>query len=144
VPEPQLSIVVGTDGSRTASTAVERAGEMASVLGANVHLVCAFRPVTSTSWGIESGQTYDDAHGDACEILEEAARDLRAAGISVDCHAAHGEAADKLLEAAEANQAQLIVIGSKGMSGTRRYLLGSVPDKVSHHASCSVLIVRTK
>ena len=37
----------------------------------------------------------------------------------------------------------MIVVGNKGMQGSRRFLLGSVPDKVSHHAPCSVLIVRT-
>jgi nucleotide-binding universal stress UspA family protein len=144
LPEPDRAIVVGTDGSKTASIAVERAGALAKLLGATVHLVCAFRPVSSKSWGVESGQTYDDAHRDALAILEEAARDLRTAGVSFDSHAAHGDAAEMLLEVAEANHAQLIVVGNKGMAGARRYLLGSVPNKLSHHASCSVLIMHTK
>lgn len=138
------SIVVGTDGSETASTAVARAGALAKLLGANVHLVCAFRPVVGRAGrGNPASQTYEAAHNDALTVMEEDARHLRATGVRVESHAVYGDAAEALLEAAEANHAQLIVVGSKGMSGGQRYLLGSVPNRVSHHASCNVLIVRT-
>jgi nucleotide-binding universal stress UspA family protein len=64
-------------------------------------------------------------------------------GIDVEIYARKGDAAEALLEVAEECQADLIIVGNKGMTGTRRFLLGSVPDKVSHHAPCSVLIIRT-
>jgi nucleotide-binding universal stress UspA family protein len=143
MPETDFSIVVGTDGSRTASAAVERAGALAKPLRAVVHLVCAFRPAGGKSWALE-GQTYDMARADALEILEQGANDLRTAGIAVETHAAHGDPAEVLLEVVESIQAHLLVVGSKGMSGAKRYLLGSVPNKVSHYAPCNVLIVRTK
>ena len=57
--------------------------------------------------------------------------------------ARQGEPADAILDVAEEENADLIVVGNKGMTGAKRFLLGSVPNKVSHHAPSSVLIVRT-
>ena len=51
--------------------------------------------------------------------------------------------ADAILDVAEERDADLIIVGNKGMTGAKRFLLGSVPNKVSHHAPCSVLIIRT-
>ena len=64
-------------------------------------------------------------------------------GVEAECYARRGDPAEAILDVAEEQDADLIVVGSKGMHGSRRFLLGSVPDKVSHHAPCSVLIVRT-
>ena len=63
--------------------------------------------------------------------------------MKVDTFAREGDAADAILDVAEETNADLIVVGNKGMTGTKRFLLGSVPNKVSHHAPCSVLIIRT-
>ena len=66
-----------------------------------------------------------------------------APGVEVETFAREGDPADAILDVAEERDADLIVVGNKGMTGARRFLLGSVPNKVSHHAPCSVLIVRT-
>src|SRR5205807_410640 len=77
-------------------------------------------------------------------VLEQAAGMMHTRGVECECHARkRGDPADAILDVAEEQDADLIVIGSKGMQGTKRFLLGSVPNKISHHASCSVLIVRT-
>ena len=76
-------------------------------------------------------------------MLEQAAGAAHAAGVEADCYARRGDPAEAILDVAAEQRAGLIVVGSKGMHGTRRFLLGSVPDKISHHAPCSVLIVRT-
>ncbi len=68
---------------------------------------------------------------------------MREAGIEVETFAREGDPADAILDVAEEHDADLIVVGNKGMTGARRFLLGSVPNKVSHHAPCSVLIIRT-
>ena len=66
------------------------------------------------------------------------------AGVpAVETFARQGDAADAILDVAEEQRADLIVVGNKGMTGAKRFLLGSVPNKISHHAPCSVLIVRT-
>ena len=68
---------------------------------------------------------------------------IRGAGAEVRTHARQGDPADALLDVAEELGADVIVVGNKGMTGAKRFLLGSVPNKVSHHAPCSVLIIRT-
>ena len=66
-----------------------------------------------------------------------------AAGVEVTPHAMDGDPADAILDVAEKVGADLIMVGNKGMTGARRFLLGSVPNKVSHHSPCSVIIART-
>jgi nucleotide-binding universal stress UspA family protein len=75
--------------------------------------------------------------------LREAAETVEQAGVSVNTYAREGDPADAILDVAEERGADLIVVGNKGMTGAKRFLLGSVPNKVSHHAPCSVLIIRT-
>jgi nucleotide-binding universal stress UspA family protein len=89
------------------------------------------------------GDLAGDARKAAHGCLEQTATRLRADGIEVETHCMGGDPADALIDIAEATDASLIVIGSKGMRGGRRFLLGNVPNKVSHHAPCSVMIVRT-
>ena len=61
----------------------------------------------------------------------------------MDWEARRGHPADVILDIAAERGVDLIVVGNKGMTGARRYLLGGVADKISHHAPCSVMIVRT-
>ena len=80
---------------------------------------------------------------DVDATLEDAAEVAKEDGVAVEVHARQGDPADAILDVAEETKADLIVVGNKGMTGARRFLLGSVPNKVSHHAPCSVLIIRT-
>ena len=68
---------------------------------------------------------------------------MRSAGLDVETLAREGDPADSILDVAEEKEADLIIVGNKGMTGAKRFLLGSVPNKISHHAPCSVLIIRT-
>jgi nucleotide-binding universal stress UspA family protein len=78
------------------------------------------------------------------ELLEESRRLAGAGEVrEVETVARQGDAADAIIDVAEEQAADLIVVGNKGMTGAKRFLLGSVPNRVSHHAPCSVLIVRT-
>ena len=67
----------------------------------------------------------------------------REAGVPGNVYQRQGDSADAILDVAEEREADLIVVGNKGMTGVKRFLLGSVPNKVSHHAPCSVMIIRT-
>jgi nucleotide-binding universal stress UspA family protein len=81
---------------------------------------------------------------DVLALLDSAAQTARDAGVEeVETVARVGDAADAILDVAEEQRSDLIVVGNKGMTGATRFLLGSVPNKISHHAPCSVLIVRT-
>lgn len=143
------SIVVGTDGSETAREAVGQATQLAKSIDATVHLVSAYEPVPQQRLRDEAKQAPGDLQWmvnqreDVDATLEEAADSIRATGVNVETYARQGDPADSILDVAEEIKADLIIVGNKGMTGAKRFLLGSVPNKVSHHAPCSVLIIRT-
>jgi nucleotide-binding universal stress UspA family protein len=142
-------MVVGTDGSETAREAVRQATELAKSTGARIHLVSAYEPVPEGRLREERQEVPGDLQWmvnpreDVSETLEKAATDMRESGVEVTTHAREGDPADAILDVAEEEKADLIVVGNKGMTGAKRFLLGSVPNKVSHHAPCSVMIIRT-
>jgi nucleotide-binding universal stress UspA family protein len=142
-------IVVGTDGSETASYAVNKAVELAKATGARVDLVSAFEPVAQDRQREEAGELPGDvAHAagpraDVNLILDNASGAAKQEGVEAQTHAREGDPADAILDVAEEIRADLIVVGNRGMTGAKRFLLGSVPNKVSHHAPCSVFIVQT-
>jgi nucleotide-binding universal stress UspA family protein len=139
------SIVVGTDGSPTAEKAVGAAAELAELHKAKVHVVSAYEPGSvKVGGGFEERSQWMASPGSTVDaVLERAVGTIRVKGVDVESYARKGNAAEALLEVAEECQADLIIVGNKGMTGAKRFLLGSVPDKVSHHAPCSVLIIRT-
>ena len=116
-------LLIGTDGSKTATRALHRGLLLAAAIDASVTVLTA-------GGGGRSGKVLDDAAA-------------RAQDAGVDCATvqANGEPADELLEAAQSHD--LVIVGNKGMTGATRFLLGSVPNKVSHHITADLLIVRT-
>ena len=143
------SIVVGTDGSETAARAVGQALDLAKALGASLEIVTAYEPVGGQRLRQEKRDAPEDVQWalnekeDVEATLKAAADRAAEAGVEVRTHARQGDPADAILDVAEETSADLVIVGNKGMSGAKRFLLGSVPNKVSHHAPCSVLIVRT-
>jgi len=143
------SIVVGTDGSETATEAVRQATELAKTVGAKLKLVSAYEPVLEGRLRQERQQIPEDLQHlvnpkeDVEAVLKESAEKAQEAGVDVETFAREGDPADAILDVAEEMKSDLIIVGNKGMTGARRFLLGSVPNKVSHHAPCSVMIVRT-
>ncbi len=143
-------IVAGTDGSDTAKTAVRYAVDLARELGARLHIVSAYEPASDQRLRNEKVEVPKDLQWmvnpreDVLSLLEDARLQARAAGVErVETFARQGDAADAILDVAEEQRSDLIVVGNRGMTGAKRFLLGSVPNKISHHAPCSVLIVRT-
>ena len=143
------SIVVGTDGSETAAQAVRQATDLAKAVGAQIHLVSAYEPVSEGRLREERQEVPADLEWmvnpreDVEGTLKEATEQIQEAGVQVESYARQGDPADAILDVAEEQNADLIVVGNKGMTGAKRFLLGSVPNKVSHHAPCSVMIIRT-
>jgi nucleotide-binding universal stress UspA family protein len=142
------TIVVGTDGSDTAKVAVQQAADLAKSHGSELHLVMSASGVSETRLREERQGAPDDVqhainpNEDIEAQLKEVAESL-GDGITVKTHPKQGDPADAIIDVAEHNGADLIVVGNKGMTGAKRFFLGAVPNKVSHHAPCSVLIVRT-
>jgi nucleotide-binding universal stress UspA family protein len=132
-------ILVGTDGSDSATRAVARAVELARADSAELLVVHA-HPDPNLGYALAD---------DPVPILDRATQILseveaqHAADVNVRTVVRMGEPASVLLDVAEEEGAGLIVVGNRGMAGTRRFLVGSVPNRVSHHATCDVLIVHT-
>jgi nucleotide-binding universal stress UspA family protein len=144
------SIVVGTDGSGTARTALAQAIGLARQSAARLQIVSAYEPVSDQRLRNQQIEVPKDLEwivnprGDVLEMLDAAREQASKAGVTeVETFARQGDAADAILDVAEEQRSDLIVVGNRGMTGASRFLLGSVPNKVSHHAPCSVLIVRT-
>jgi nucleotide-binding universal stress UspA family protein len=142
-------IVVGTDGSETAAGAVAQAVELARLSKASLSIVSAYAPAAGRRPKSDPGEAPADVQyelgprEDVNLLLERTAAEARKEGIEVQTHPVEADPADAILNVAEQVKADLIVVGNKGMTGARRYLLGSVPNNISHHAPCSVMIVRT-
>ena len=140
------TIAVGTDGSDTAAKAVDFAIDMAEKYGSKLIVASSYRPVAEDrlrkeqtdapqeiQWSINPSEEVDATLRD----VEEKAKER---GLKTVSEAREGDPADVICEIAEQHEADVIVVGNKGM---RRRILGSVPNSVAHKAPCSVMIVKT-
>lgn len=135
-------IVVGTDLGPRSKGAVEMAAQLAEATGATLHLTYACPPAPAAPMPEVTMPDMRDALKGADQELNAMASDLRRRGVATEIHSCISSAADALCRVAETVEADCIVVGNKRMQGKGR-LLGSVPNKVAHHAPCSVLIART-
>ncbi len=136
------TIAVGTDGSETASKAVDVAVEIARRFDARVVLMSVYggQPTRSSGKSDERELSWNPA-AQLQEILARTESRLRLdEGIDCVTRTGRGNPAKALVEIAEKCGADLLVIGNKGMD---RRVLGSVPNSVTHNAPCSVLVVKT-
>ena len=138
------TIVVGTDGSEPAERAVREAIGIATRDGAQLHIVTAFHDPAMLRERIASGASTVNINlqevGD--NVAARAVREAEAAGVKVTSSSHEGDPAEAILDTASEQNADLIVVGNRGLSGIQRFLLGSVSQKVSEHAACNVMIVR--
>jgi nucleotide-binding universal stress UspA family protein len=128
--------------------AVRQAAQLAKATGGSLDLVSAYQADNQVAAPLEDRleRPADVPEGGRERVnfaLDSAAGLAKREGVDVQAHAEHGDPADAIIGVAEKVNADLIVVGNKGMTGARRFLLGSVPNKVSHHAPCSVFIIRT-
>lgn len=140
-------IVLGTDGSERSRRALDHAIALATATGAELHLVQGLgSPVVmaGTEGAIAAATiTDEDTVGEVAAHLEEFVAPMRAQGLDVHVHVRPQAGARAVCSLAEEIDADLIVVGNRGMSSASRFILGSVPNSISHHAPCSVLIVDT-
>jgi nucleotide-binding universal stress UspA family protein len=162
---PYSRIMVGTDGSATAMSAVDRAADLASALGAKLLIVCAYDPPSdaelermAASAGSISAQWDADRSlrdvpdefrwriagaAQAQDVLERSEEHAAQHGVDAEVRTVKGPAPEVLISIAEEEDFELIVVGSVGMTGAQRFKLGNVPHRVSHHAPTDLLILRT-
>src|SRR5215207_8061429 len=137
------AIVVGTDGSRGAEAAMLKLIELLRPAGVTVHLVCAFPGQSALErLGMSAKQETVDLRGVAADVLARGERRFVEAGFAVEKHAREGDPAHTIIDVASEQDADLIVVGARGSTGLKRFALGSVSSKLSHHAPRSLLIVR--
>ena len=144
------SIVVGTDGSETAGRAVQAAAELAATDGARLIVVTAYTP-----GALPTGEVSADAvpldirhvltdRVQAEDLAEGGREAARAAGVErVTVQALPGDPVEVLLETAKDFTADLVVVGSRGLTSHAHFILGSVAASVAHHAPCDVLVAHT-
>jgi nucleotide-binding universal stress UspA family protein len=134
-------IVVGVDGSASARKAAEAARDLATALGASLHVVSAFEDDRSGVFGSGSDKwLVSDA--DKAEHVARTMADTLGGDIKITCAAASGRPADALIREAIRTEARIIVVGNRRMRGIGR-VLGSVANSVAHNAPCDVYIANT-
>jgi nucleotide-binding universal stress UspA family protein len=145
-------IVVGTDGSAGANMAVDAAVQLARLTGASLHIVNAHKTTSAHQFAAapEVGLPLDAIaasnealRSQALAVCDDAAERAKSAGVAVETYCLAGDAADVLLKIAVDADCDLVVVGNRGMSGMRRFVLGSVPNKLSHQCSTNLLIIDT-
>ena len=158
-------VLVGTDGSPTAMRAVDMASELSKRLGAKTTIVCVYQPPSEqdldayrsdpedpvAQWNV--GKEVRDVPSEfkwriagtaqAEDILDRAAERAAKAGVDAEVRAIQGNPAEELIALAGSENFDMIAVGSVGMSGAKRFMLGNVPHRISHHAPTDVLILRT-
>lgn len=146
------NIVVGTDGSDTAAIAVAHAMALAQAGGGTLHVVHAYENVSlglaaaaAGSGGppVDLERLNDGLRSSGQSVVDDVVQEGARGGVTVVPHLVSGEPADVLLTVAGQVHADLIVVGNRGMSGMKRFMLGSVPNRISHHCTCNLLIVDT-
>lgn len=144
------TIVVGTDGSPDAERALRAAAELAKLEGATaIHVVAAYTPLSPTELHdlvADLPEEFRDVFHTSMAAearLGSATAILRSAGVEAMGRPVAGDPTDAILDVAEEQDADLIVVGSRGLGAAKRLLHGSVSTKVMHHAPCAVLVVRS-
>lgn len=144
------SIVVGTDGSPTAERAVAQAATLAAADGARLVIVTAYTPGEGAAHDIDADTVPADIRFVLTDRVQAEELGTHGRGIAKEAgvpkivvQATPGEPAEVLLEAAKDFDADLIVVGSRGLSSHAHFILGSVAATVAHHAPCDVLVAHT-
>lgn len=141
-------ILLATDGSEEAALAAQSAADLAARTGSELHVTHVGKELTHGGYvGVQVGPlpagSQELLDKEARELLEAQLERMREAGASVtEAHLMSGRADEEIMFLAEQVGADLVVVGSRGLGGIRRALVGSVSDSVVRHAHCSVLVVR--
>jgi len=138
-----MNILVAHDGSAHAGKALSEAGKLAGKLGGTVKIVTVVPDLCLTEVSdSECKLVTNSLFSDAKNSMKKVTDDLAAQGIKAEIVIKDGHPAEKIIEAAKESGAELIVVGSHGRHGAKKFLLGSVSSKVVEHAPCHVLVVK--
>ena len=145
------NILVPLDGSELSQQALKHAEELAKLLKSRLTLVRVGTVLAPEALGLpelsmafthelELQRAKVEAH--LFSYLEDIARPLREKGLEVDCEVRLGDAAGAIVELAESEHVDLVVMSSHGHTGLARWIYGSVTERVLHNVRCSLMVVR--
>ena len=140
------TVVVGYDGSTHADRAVEAAGDQVGADG-TVHVVTAFHPESTARMVQHLQQLPEEFRNvydpDAAEeaLQQVALLHLKGRGVRCEGHVVRDDPATAIIDVAEREAADLVVVGSRGLGDVQRFLRGSVSARIAEHAPMSVLVV---
>lgn len=138
-----MKILVAHDGSAHADKALQEAGRIAAQMGAQITIITVAPDMCLTEVSdSECQQITESLYSEAEGSMKKVTADLSAKGITADIVIKDGHPAEKIIDTAEEIGADLIVVGSHGRHGAKRFFLGSVSAKVVEHASCNVLVIK--
>jgi len=140
-------ILVAVDGSPFAERALAQAVDLSKKYDAQllvVHVVLRrFYAVTPSEAGVLATTVFvKEMESEGKKIISKSEEFVKASGVAYKCKLLQGVPADEIVRLAQAEKVDLIVLGSRGLTEVRAFLLGSVSDKVTHHAKCPILIVK--
>jgi nucleotide-binding universal stress UspA family protein len=142
-PSRFRTVVLATDLSPTSEAATTAALDFAATVGARLLAVSVIDPGSLRLPGGRYFARVDQVRAERERIAQELVARGRSLGVGVDFLVWEGEPGESIIEAAEAESADLIVVGSHGRGAVGRFLIGSVSDHVVRNASCPVLVVRS-
>ncbi|MFP4655052.1 MAG: universal stress protein [Methanohalobium sp.] len=138
------TILIATDGSENSKNAVHSGIELAKNTGAKVYAVYVIEPVSAAmsrkgpDWAKAAMDMMKKDSEKATGYIEKLGQD---ANLDVESVILEGDPADKIIEFADKNDIDLIAMGTRGLSGIKRFMVGSVADKVVRHSDKEVLVV---
>ena len=140
-------ILVAVDGSPFAERALRYAIDLAKEYGSKLiilHVIMRrFYAVTPSEAGVLATATFvKEMQDEGKAIIDKAEEPAKAEGVNYESRLVEGVPAEEIVKISESERVQLIIIGSRGLTEVRAFLLGSVSDKVSHHCKCPIMIVK--
>jgi nucleotide-binding universal stress UspA family protein len=147
VKQPIQTIIVAVDFSEPSTAALDAAIDLAKIFGAELHVVHSYEvPIPAVSpYEVAIPDAYlEETRKAAGERLSRATARASEEGLRAESHLAEGPAAPAIVRAAEEVGADLIVMGTRGRTGFKHLVLGSVAERTLRHASCSVLTVKVR
>lgn len=145
------NLLVPTDGSELSLLALEHATTLARGLGARIVLLRVAAVLSPEAFGIpelsmalttELSMQQAKVETTILDQLERLAEPLRESGLQVDCLVRTGDAANHIVEIAESQDIDVVVMSSHGRTGLKRWIYGSVAERVLHNVHCSLMVVR--
>ncbi len=140
-----MKILIGIDDSKISGDMLQAIVTQFRTEHTEIRVLHVLQPITPAPPQMAAGYApeLEDQKKPARELVERITKELRTAGFKVDAAVEVGDIRERIIDSAAEWGADLIVVGSHGQRGIKRFLLGSVAEFVARHAKCSVEIVRT-